>query len=183
MVLPVVVSAVMVAPLAQRSVTPTDGEIIGETLRVTALQEIARLSKPSAPAAVLTLVNQSVAVCDVMPPNTFCLDYSLKTLDVLRQRGGWPAASLVAALRERNKASESLAHLQLEVGSFVPRGERGSQRANRSVAQVCLPVIEGDVALIVVIASFAGSQVWAVELNRRDGRWRAIRTEHLVSGG
>lgn len=177
------VVAIASQPSAQATVTPADGDIINEALRVTALQEIARFAKPPAPSATLGLVNQSVASCDAMPPKNFCLDGAFKTLDVIRQRGGWPMASLLAALRARNKMSASLAHLPLNTGMFVDRGERGSMPNGRSVAQVSLPAIDGDVALIIVVAQFAGSQSWAVELTRRDRRWRAIRTDHLISGG
>lgn len=177
------VMAIVTQSSAQGSITPADAAIINEALRATALQEIARLAKPSAPPAALALANQSVASCDAMPPKTFCLDSVFKTLDVTRQRGGWPVASLLAALRERNTASASLADVQLTTGSLVARGQRGSMGAGRSVAQVSLPAIDGDTALIVVLAQFAGSQVWAVQLRRSGDAWQALRVEHLMSGG
>jgi hypothetical protein len=180
LILSVLVAAVIRLE-AQSPITTTDADVIIEALRVTAVQDIARRAKPPAPEAALAVVNQSVAVCGATSPKTFCLDSVLRTLDVLRQRGNWPMASLVTALRERNKASASLAHLQLATGSVVPRAERGGAR--RSVAQVSLPAIEGDDALIVVAAQYAGTQIWAVQLRRSAGAWKAVRVEHLMSGG
>lgn len=178
-----VVAAIVGQPPAQSGVAPADAAIINEALRATALQEIARLAKPPASPAALALVNQTVASCDAMPPKTFCLDSAFKTLDVIRQRGGWPTASLLAALQTRNKTSLSLADLQLATGSLVARGERAGMRDGRSVAQVSLPAIEGDAALIIVVAQFAGSQAWAVQLGRAGSSWKATRVEHLLSGG
>jgi hypothetical protein len=178
-----IVAAVVGQAPTQSPMTPTDSAIINEALRATAMQEIARFDKAPYPPAALYLVKQSVASCGVTPPKTFCLDSAFKTLDVVRQRGGWPAAPLVAELQERNKTSVSLAHLQLATGTLVDRGERASMRDGRSVAQVSLPAIEGDAALIIVVAQFAGSQAWAVQLGRAGGTWRATRVGHLLSGG
>jgi hypothetical protein len=183
LILAVLVAAVLGEQLAQSPVTTTDGDIINEALRVTALQELTRFTKPALPSPMLAVVNQSIAICDAMPPRNVCLDSALKTLEVVRQRSGWPTASLLDRLRERNTTSASLAHLQLAAGIFVARGERSSALHGRMVAQVSLAAIEGDAALIIVAVQFAGSQISAVELVRRDRRWTAIRTEHLISGG